>query len=155
MIGVDIEAHADYPGTLLLQDARTLAGRQFAGAAAIVASAPCQEFTRHMLPWCKAKNPPPPDLSIIDAIFRLRDEARLAAGWDIPFLMENVRESQRYIGKADAHFGSRYLWGDVPAILPYAPISSKERLSSAAVAERSEIPFTLASYIARAFRPAN
>lgn len=136
-----------YPGQLILQDARTLHGSQFRNASVIVASPPCQEFTRHQLPWTKRRNPPPPDLSLIEAAFRIAIEAGR------PLVLENVREAQRYIGPAKAHYGSRYLWGDVPPILPFAEKSRKERMSSSAVAQRSEIPFDLAQFIARVFRP--
>jgi hypothetical protein len=70
-----------------------------------------------------------------------------------PFIMENVREAQRYIGPAAWHYGSRYLWGDVPAIMPYAEKSRKEHLSSSAIAQRAEIPFDLARHIACCFKP--
>jgi hypothetical protein len=150
VIGFDVVYSAEYPGELVIADIRKMAlgGAAFRHAAVIVASPPCQEFTRHMLPWCARRNPPPPDLSIIAACKHIAADAR------VPFVLENVREAQRYIGKACAHYGSRYLWGDVPPILPYAERSRKEHLSSMAVAERSEIPFELASYIARYYKPA-
>lgn len=152
-LGVDIERHSAYPGDLWIQDVRTLSGVRMGHVSAIVASAPCQEFTRHMMPWTRRRNPPPPDLSIIEACWRIHQEASEAAGRQLPFLMENVREAQRWIGTACAHYGSRYLWGDVPALLPFAEKSRKEHLSSTAVAERSEIPFDLAAHIARVFYP--
>jgi len=149
-IGFDIEPVPDYPGEFHQQDVRTLSGKSLArtySPAVFVASPPCQEFTRQMLPWTKAKNPPEPDLSIIEACQRIAREAGL------PLVMENVRKAQDYIGTAKAHYGSRYLWGDIPPLLPLAEPSRKEHLSSTAVAERSEIPFELSSYIARVFKP--
>jgi hypothetical protein len=150
-IGFDIERHVygdqKYPAQLVLQDVLTLHGSQFRNAACIVASPPCEEFTRHMLPWTKRKNPPPPSLALIDASFRIAKEA------SVPLVMENVREAQRYIGTANAHYGSRYLWGDVPAILPFAERSFKEHLSSSARALRAKIPFELARHIAVCYKP--
>ena len=149
MIGFDVCYSSEYPGELVIADVRKFAagGLAFQYAAVIVASPPCQEFTRHQLPWTARKNPPPPDLSIMEACQQIAKDAQ------VPFVMENVRNAQKWIGQARAHYGSRYLWGDVPPILPYAETSRKEHLSSTAVAERSEIPFDLARYIARVFKP--
>ena len=152
-LGIDIERHPAYPGNLVIQDVRTVSGRRMGHVSAIVCSMPCQDFTRHMMPWTRRRNPPPPDLSLIEACWRIHQEASESAGRRIPFLMENVREAQRWIGAAAAHYGSRYLWGDVPALLPFAEKSRKEHLSSRAVAERSEIPFDLAQHIATVFKP--
>ena len=33
-------------------------------------------------------------------------------------VVENVKGAQRWVGRAAWHFGSFYLWGDVPAIMP-------------------------------------
>lgn len=147
VIGFDVVWSDEYPGELICADVRKFAhgGAAFSDATVIVASPPCQEFTRHMLPWCKRMNPPAPDLSIIAACRQIAKDAGR------PFVMENVREAQRYIGPAAWHHGSRYLWGDVPAIMPYVEKSRKEHLSSTAIAERSEIPFELAAHIARVF----
>jgi hypothetical protein len=32
--------------------------------------------------------------------------------------VENVKGAQRWIGRAQWHFGSYYLWGDIPALMP-------------------------------------
>jgi hypothetical protein len=55
---------------------------------------------------------------IFDACFRIQREASEAAGWHIPLVVENVRGAQEWVGKAAGHFGSYYLWGDVPLPLP-------------------------------------
>jgi hypothetical protein len=36
----------------------------------------------------------------------------------IPLIVENVRGAQKWVGRAKWHFGSYYLWGDVPALMP-------------------------------------
>ncbi len=148
VIGFDVDDQPDYPGVFYRADVRGLIGHKWHDAAVIVASPPCQEFTRHQLPWTKRHNPPEPDLSIVQACRRIAAEA------GVPLVMENVRNAQRWLGKAKAHYGSRYLWGDVPPILPFAEKSRKEHLSSTAVALRSEIPFDLARFIAQCFKPA-
>jgi hypothetical protein len=34
--------------------------------------------------------------------------------------VENVRGAQRWVGKARWNYGSFYLWGDVPALMPFS-----------------------------------
>ena len=36
----------------------------------------------------------------------------------IPLVVENVCGAQKWVGRAKWHFGSFYLWGDVPALMP-------------------------------------
>lgn len=36
----------------------------------------------------------------------------------MPLIVENVCGAQRWVGRARAHYGSFYLWGDVPALMP-------------------------------------
>jgi hypothetical protein len=169
VIGFDITHFAAYPGQLVIYDIRTLSGHRFRQAALIVASPPCQEFSRHDQPWTRKYNPPPPDLSIVRACWRIAREAQ------VPIVLENVRGAQKFIGRATAHFGSQYLWGDVPALLPIfrrqykkdfywwgkpgdrqADIPrerTKESRSSRAVAERALIPLELAKHIGLCFLP--
>lgn len=129
VIGFDI-VHEDYHGDvpegceLVLQDVLTLHGRQFRSAAAIVASPPCQAYSYRAMPWKRAKALPPPDNSLFDACFRIQREASDAAGRHIPMVVENVKGAQPWVGRAKWHYGSFYLWGDVPALMP---ISLKHR----------------------------
>jgi hypothetical protein len=50
--------------------------------------------------------------------FRIQKEASFAAGRHIPMVVENVRGAQPWVGRARWNFGSFYLWGDVPALMP-------------------------------------
>ncbi len=117
VIGFDIE-RKPYPGHLVIQDVMTLHGRQFRDATVIVASPPCQAYSYRAMPWKRAKALPPPDNDLFDACFRIQKEACEAAGRYIPMIVENVRGAQKWVGRARWHYGSYYLWGDVPALMP-------------------------------------
>ena len=125
VIGFDIEARP-YPGQLVLQDALTLHGSQFRNAAVIVASPPCQTYSYMAMPWSRSK-----ELAawyresserigqlnaLFDACFRIQREACAAAGRSIPMVVENVKGAQPWVGRARAHFGSFYLWGDIDSV---------------------------------------
>jgi len=122
VIGFDIERHeygdAKYPAQMVIQDVLTLHGRQFKDAALIVASPPCHAYSYRAMPWKRAKALPPPDNSLFDACFRIQREAIEASGHFIPLIVENVRGAQKWVGRARWNFGSFYLWGDVPALMP-------------------------------------
>lgn len=129
VIGFDIEQHVygehRYPAQLVLQDVLTLHGRQFKDAALIVASPPCQAYSYRAMPWKRAKALPPPDNSLFEACFRIQKEACEAAGQHIPLVVENVKGAQPWVGRARWNFGSYYLWGDVPALMPMTRAAMK------------------------------
>ena len=56
--------------------------------------------------------------ALFDACFRIQREASEAAGHKIPLIVENVRGAQKWVGRAKWNWGSYYLWGDVPALMP-------------------------------------
>lgn len=133
VIGFDIERH-EYPGSLVIQDVLTLHGSQFRDAALIVASPPCQAYSYRAMPWSRAKALPPPDNTLFEACFRIQREACEAAGRHIPLIVENVRGAQKWVGRARWNFGSFYLWGDVPALMP---ITSARSVMKQGIAHRS------------------
>lgn len=179
VIGFDIERHIygehRYPGQLVLQDVRTIHGRQFKEAALIVASPPCQEYSYRGLPFKKAKEAPAPDNSLFESCFRIQREAIEASGHYIPLIVENVRNAQTYVGRARWNFGSYYLWGDVPALMPLTDRDgvklggswfgeyrkgqgprnhwSGSKARKEASAKIAKIPLALSSHIARVYRP--
>lgn len=134
VVGFDIERHAygdhAYPAQLVIQDVLTLHGSQFRDAELIVASPPCQEYSYMAMPWSLAKAKAKAiredttgaalaDLNrLFDACFRIQIQASLAAGRHIPMVVENVRGASPWVGRARWNFGSFYLWGDVPALMP-------------------------------------
>ena len=126
VIGFDIEGWP-YPGQLVLQDVQTLHGAQFKNAALIVASPPCQAYSYRAMPWKRAKALGPPDNTLFETCFRIQREASEAAGHHIPLIVENVRGAQKYVGWAKWHYGSYYLWGDIPALMP---IAGRQRIKS-------------------------
>lgn len=115
---------------LVIQDICTLHGSQFKDAALIVASPPCQEYSYMAMPWSLAKAKAKEIRSdatgqklvalnlLFNECFRIQREACFAAGRHIPMIVENVRGAQSWVGRARYNFGSFYLWGDVPALMP-------------------------------------
>ena len=132
VVGFDIEKHEygdqKYPAQLVLQDVMTIHGKQFKGAALIVASPPCQEYSYMAMPWSKAKAKREAILAdpqerkrltaLFDACFRIQREAIEAAGHFIPLVVENVRGANEWVGRSRWNYGSFHLWGDVPALMP-------------------------------------
>jgi site-specific DNA-cytosine methylase len=123
VVGFDIERHQygddKYPGQLVLQDVLTLHGSQFRNAAVIVASPPCQAYSYRAMPWKRAKALGPPDNTLFEACFRIAAEA------GVPVVVENVKGAQPWVGRARWHYGSFYLWGDVPALMPPGKTAAK------------------------------
>jgi hypothetical protein len=132
VVGFDIERHVygehRYPAQLVLQDVLTLQGWQFKDAALIVASPPCQAYSYMAMPWKlgKAKAADYREHpqrqkelnALFDVCFRIQREASAAAGRHIPLVVENVRGAQPWVGRAAWNYGSYFLWGDVPALMP-------------------------------------
>jgi len=173
----------------VLQDVLTIHGSQFKNAALIVASPPCEAYSYMAMPWSKAKQQirdyergvrdVKQLTALFDACFRIQREASEAAGHVIPMVVENVRGAQRWVGRARWHFGSFYLWGDIPALMPHGAAlkgagdgwfndakrkggSETGRLSQsgsrsparkAASAMIAKIPLALSRHIARIYYP--
>jgi len=128
----------------------------------IVASPPCQQFSvhgmRHFHP-----NPPYPTLGL-ELFNRVREQCEQSR---IPYVMENVRAAQRFVGYAIHHCGPFYLWGSaVPPLMPqnitkkqagathgdspgeYRPSWSGSKARKAATAAAATIPPELAACVA-------
>lgn len=141
VIGFDIERHVygehKYPARLVIQDVLTLHGSQFKNVDLIVASPPCQEYSYMAMPWSRAKQIARalrghgefPEgyagsrtidelTALFNACFRIQREASTAAGRHIPLVVENVRGAEPWVGRGRWNFGSFYLWGDTPALMP-------------------------------------
>ena len=136
VIGFDIERHQygdqKYPAQLVLQDVLTLDGRFLRHADMIVASPPCQRYSYMAMPFSRGKKQAAEIRAdhtgakldqlnaLFNACFRIQREACEAAGRFIPLVVENVKGAQPWVGRAAWHYGSFYLWGDIPAIMPSA-----------------------------------
>jgi hypothetical protein len=80
----------------------------------ICASPPCEEFSVHGMKHFHP-NPKYPENGI--RLFNHTREICEASG--VPYVMENVRAAQQFVGQAVHHCGPFYLWGTgVPAIMP-------------------------------------
>jgi hypothetical protein len=80
----------------------------------ICASSPCEEFSMHGM---KCFHPAPKYPSMgIDLFNHTR---KLCKSVGVPYIMENVRAAQQFVGNAKSHCGPFYLWGTgVPPLLP-------------------------------------
>lgn len=190
VIGFDIEVRP-YPAQLVIQDVLTLHGSQFKNAAVIVASPPCQNYSYLAMPWSRSKTDNSqaakamrrkwetegPDNWLFDACLRIQREACEAAGHYIPLLIENVRGAEPWVGRAAWKYGSFFLWGDVPALMPIGGKaigveglkiggdwfsdsqstcrrhSSRSPARKMASAQIAKIPFPLSQHIARVYKP--
>ncbi len=128
---------------LVIQDVLSLHGAQFREASLIVASPPCQRYSWMAMPWTLAKakaaairaDTTGAELErlnrLFNACFRIQAQASLAAGRHIPLIVENVRGAQPWVGRARWSFGSYFLWGDVPALMPIRSRSQSNKIAPA------------------------
>ena len=155
VVGFDVDPRfaSVYPGEFVLADVRTLDGRRFRGARCIVASPPCERYSRRRLPWRRPGSPhawptPPldPDLTLWRAVERI---AQLAGR---PHVIENVEGAIAFHGRPVQRWGSRCLWGDVPLMCP-TPLAPKGNPGPRSMrkALRAKIPLPLARAVARGF----
>jgi hypothetical protein len=84
----------------------------------ICASSPCEQFSLHGMKHFHP-NPPYPELGI-----RLFEHTRaLCEASGVPYVMENVRAAQAFVGNARHHCGPFYLWGSAVPVLMAQGIS--------------------------------
>ena len=117
-VGVDMVEPPEIPSecTFRMWDVLTLTREWIAvqGFDFICASSPCEQFSVHGMKHFHP-NPPYPELGI-----KLFNHTRsLCEASGVPYVMENVRAAQQFVGNAVNHCGPFYLWGTgVPPILP-------------------------------------
>ncbi len=163
-VGFDNVEQPEYRGEFRLRDVMQIHGSELADADCLVFSPPCTEFSYMAMPWKRGKQIAAalrgqgefPEgykgsrtvkelTTLFDACFRIQREAIEAAGHYIPMVVENVRGAKPWVGKARWNFGSFYLWGDVPALMPIpnralkSPINSCKRLPGSGPAKMEGI----------------
>lgn len=129
----DLVAPPDLPGGCIFVQADILSVQSFhfgTGMAGIypkpifgVCSSPCEQFSvwgmRHFHP-----NPPYP----YKGIELFEHSRQMLTQLEIPFVMENVRAAQKFVGNAVHHCGPFYLWGTgVPLLMPRGIIKGMTR----------------------------
>ncbi len=79
----------------------------------VVASTPCEEFSVHGM---KHFHPHPPYPELGMKLFNHTRSLCKASG--VPYVMENVKAAEKFVGPAGAHCGPFYLWGTaIPPLL--------------------------------------
>lgn len=109
-VGIDLTPTPDIPAncTFLQQDILNIKPRwiELQGFDFICASSPCEQFSVHGMKHFHP-NPPYPELGI-----KLFEHTRaLCEASGVPYVMENVRAAQAFVGQAQHHCGPFYLWG--------------------------------------------
>lgn len=111
-IGIDLFPQPLYPGRFIQSDIAQLV--ELPEADFYCCSSPCEQFSVHGMKHFH-KNPKWPWLGL--ALFE--HSWALLEATNKPFIMENVRSAQNFIGPSVNHCGPFYLWGPgVPAIMP-------------------------------------
>lgn len=116
VIGVDLNYYPSYRGRFICADVLDLDQRFIQEMAPdfICASSPCEQFSVHGFK-CFHPNPKAPILGL--SLFNHTSSICEESG--VPYVMENVRSAQEFVGPAIGNSGSFYLWGNsVPPSLP-------------------------------------
>jgi hypothetical protein len=94
-------------------DVLTITPSEMQGFDFICASSPCEQFSVHGMKHFHP-NPPYPEMGI-----KLFNHTRmLCESSGVPYVMENVRAAQAFVGTARHHCGPFYLWGSgVPPLM--------------------------------------
>lgn len=114
-VGVDLVEPPDIPEgcKFIRRDVMEMTHHDLSGFDFVCASSPCEEFSVHGMKLFHPK-PKYPEEGI-----RLFNGTRyLCESAGIPYIMENVRSAQQFVGKAVHHCGPFYLWGNgVPPLM--------------------------------------
>jgi hypothetical protein len=144
-------------------DVLSLTAKDLLDADFICASSPCEQFSVHCMKHFHP-NPKYPELGI-----RLFEHTRsICEASGLPYVMENVRCAEKFVGRAVNHCGPFYLWGTgVPAMMTkecyqvtkgfgkwdrkyiLTTGSSKSKKRQELKAKWAEIPLAISQYIAQ------
>lgn len=122
-VGVDIVAPPSIPAgfTFKLDNILNYQPHHLRHFDFVCVSTPCEQFSVHGMKHFQV-NPPYPHLGI-----ELFNHARsICEASGVPYVMENVRAAQYFVGHAVHHCGSFHLWGNaVPPLMPQGITKSK------------------------------
>ena len=114
-VGFDLTEPPDVPKrcTFFQGDVMKIASIKSEDFDFICASSPCEQFSVHGMKHFHP-NPPYPTLGI--KLFE--HTRRICEESGVPYVMENVRAAQQFVGNAVHHCGPFYLWGTgVPPLM--------------------------------------
>jgi len=144
-IGIDLHPQPDYPGEFIQADIAQLYELPLADF--YCCSSPCEQFSVHGMKHFHP-NPKWPWLGI--ALFEHARQMLDATGK--PYVMENVRPAQGFIGRSDYHFGPFHLWGNsLGAMWPW-PACDLARLKKGIDVGSSKLVKGMTSEEKRAYR---
>ena len=147
-VGLDVMDYADgFPGEFIQADVLRWQGWRTRDISAVIASPPCEQFSRHSMPWLRRFNPPSPFLA-------LANHCRyVGLSLGVPWMVENVRGAQAFLGRSDGSAGPYHFWGNVPLLLPCGPWKSKSRnYDGKSAARRALIPLELSVWVGRVWK---
>lgn len=112
-VGIDLVEPPEIPKGVTFLQQNILEIEPIQGFDFICASSPCEEFSVHGMKHFHP-NPKYPDMGI-----KLFNHTRaLCEASGFPYVMENVRPAQKFVGPANHHCGPFYLWGNaVPPLM--------------------------------------
>jgi hypothetical protein len=116
VVGIDLVEPPEIPAgcTFIKEDILTITANFVRSFDFVCASSPCEQFSVHGMKHFHP-NPPYPDLGM--KLFNHTRSICEASG--LPYVMENVRAAQKFVGNAVNHCGPFYLWGNaVPPLMP-------------------------------------
>ncbi len=115
--GFDLHPQPDYKGVFIQCDILGLTADDLRAYNPDFAtcSSPCEQFSVHGMKHFHP-NPKYPEMGI-----RLFNHSRaLLEELGVPYVMENVRPAQKFVGRSEMHCGPFYLWGTgIPPLFPH------------------------------------
>ena len=146
-----IDFSKEYPGNFIQTDLLTY--NDFPKSDIIVASPPCTDFSKSSFPdsWQSVKKFPPNIPEAIKLFNRVYEIVKISK--PKYYIIENVRGSQKYMGKAIMHIGSRYFYGNFPMfnVDDTSDIYGKTKMppSKNRASLRSKIPLSISNAFAK------
>jgi len=131
---VDLVQSEDYRGEFIQADVLDVTVEFVKGFDFVCASSPCEEFSVHGMKHFHP-NPKFPDMGLVLFCWtrRLLDTA------GVPYVMENVRSAQEFVGRSIHNCGPFHLWGKGVPVLVHQGISKGMNLGSTSILKSMSI----------------